>query len=115
MKPIIVKESRIPALLSIVIKVGAITLWPFVFIRRGMEASERLIRHESIHIYQYGELLVIGFYPIYVWDWLHGLVKYKSGSKAYRRIRMEQEAYENEDDENYLEARKRYAWLKYRV
>ena len=115
MKPIIVKESRIPAILSIVIKVGAITFWPFVFIRKGMEATERLIRHESIHIQQYAELLVLGFYPVYVWDWLHGLIKYRSGSKAYAQIRMEQEAYDNEHDENYLAERKHYAWLKYKV
>jgi hypothetical protein len=115
MKPIIIKESRIPALLSIVIKVGAITLWPFIFIRRGMEASERLIRHESIHIQQYAELLVIGFYLVYVWDWLHGLIKYRNGAKAYKQIRLEQEAYDNEHDENYLITRKRYAWLQYKV
>lgn len=115
MKPIIVKESRIPSLLSIVIKVGAITIWPFVFIRKGMEATEKLIRHESIHIHQYTELLVIGFYLVYVWDWLHGLIKYRSGSIAYGQIRMEQEAYGNESNENYLEDRKHYAWLKYQV
>ena len=115
MKPIIVKESRIPSILSIVIRVGAITIWPFVFIRKGMNATERLIRHESIHIHQYTELLVLGFYPVYVWDWLHGLIKYKSGSTAYMHIRMEQEAYENESDESYLENRKHYAWLKYKV
>ena len=115
MKPIIIKESRIPELLSIVIKIGAITLWPFVFIRRGMKASDRLIRHESIHIHQYNELLVVGFFLVYVWDWLHGLIKYRDGSTAYMQIRMEQEAYENESDEDYLKNRKRYAWLKYKV
>tara|TARA_B100000131_G_scaffold285532_1_gene294888 strand:- start:671 stop:1018 length:348 start_codon:yes stop_codon:yes gene_type:complete len=115
MKPIIIKESYVPILLSIVIRVGAITLWPFIFIRKGMSASERLIRHESIHIQQYTEMLVLGFYPVYVWDWLHGLIKYRSGSTAYMQIRMEQEAYENEGDEEYLKNRKRYAWLKYKV
>lgn len=115
MKPIVIKDSRLPALLSIVIRVGAITLWPFIFIRKGIESSDRLIRHESIHIQQYTELLVIGFYLVYVWDWLHGLVKYRSGSTAYMQIRMEQEAYENESDKNYPESRKHYAWLKYSV
>tara|TARA_Y100000296_G_C5125786_1_gene232801 strand:- start:551 stop:898 length:348 start_codon:yes stop_codon:yes gene_type:complete len=115
MKPIIVNNSYVPVALSIVIRVAAITLWPFVFIRKGMEASERLIQHESIHILQYNELWVVGFPIVYVWDWLRGLVKYKSGSQAYRQIRLEQEAYDHESEEGYLSSRERFAWREYTI
>ena len=57
--PVIVKNSKIPNLLSWVIDVYAITLWPFVFIRD--DGNERTINHETIHIKQYNELFVVGF------------------------------------------------------
>ena len=113
MVPVVVKNSRIPKLLSIVIDVYAITLWPFVFIRD--EGNETTIRHETIHIKQYSELLVFGFYLLYFWDWIVGLIKYKDKKKAYYRIRFEQEAYSNHRDVNYLVNRKRFSWAKYKV
>ena len=111
--PIIVRNSRIPGLMSLVIDAYAITLWPFVFIRD--EGNKETINHESIHIKQYNELFVLGFLIIYLWDWLHGLVKYKSGQKAYYRIRFEQEAYEHDKDLNYLDSRSKFSWLSYKV
>ena len=109
----IIRNSKVPRWLSIVIDVYAITLWPFVFIRD--EGNDRTINHETIHIKQYNELLVIGFYFVYLFDWLHGLIKYRDGQIAYYRIRMEQEAYENDKDIHYLKDRKLFSWLKYRV
>jgi hypothetical protein len=113
MKPIIIKNSRIPELLSWFMDIGGITLFPFIFIKG--EGNDRLIRHESIHIMQYRETLVLGFLAIYLWDFLYGFVKYKNYDDAYRSIRFEQEAYANDHDENYLEMRKRFAWRKYKV
>ena len=113
--PIVRRDSAIPRVLSVFISIGAITIWPFVFIRRGVEPSVRLIRHETIHIRQYNELLVVGFWLVYLFDWLRGLIKYRDTDKAYRQIRMEQEAYENEYDETYLERRRHFAWWHYRV
>jgi hypothetical protein len=114
MKPVVIKNSRVPKLFSIFINVAAITIWPFVFIREGCE-SDRLINHESIHIHQYGECFVIGFYLIYLWDWVHGLLKYKDSAKAYLRIRFEQEAYAHDQNLDYLVNRKKHAWRAYRV
>ena len=113
MKPIIVENSRIPKMLSLVINIGAITLWPFVFVRG--KADERLIRHESIHIAQYNELFVIGFLALYHYDWLKGLIKYRDKEKAYYRIRFEQEAYMYDSVDGYLENRSKYEWRKYNV
>jgi hypothetical protein len=61
------------------------------------------------------ETLVLGFLLIYAWDFLYGFAKYKNYDQAYRSIRFEQEAYGNEHEENYLEVRKNFAWLKYKV
>ena len=111
--PIVVTNSRVPKLLSWFINAYAITLWPFVFIRD--EGNDRTINHETIHIKQYNELLVVGFLGLYLWDWLHGLFKYRNSQTAYYRIRFEQEAYENDRDVNYLANRKRFAWRQYKV
>ena len=113
MKPIIIKNSRLPKLLSWFMDVGGITLFPFIFIKG--EGNERLIRHESIHIAQYAETLVLGFLIIYLWDFLYGFVKYKNYDDAYRSIRFEREAYANDHDEHYLEMRQRFAWRRYKV
>jgi len=111
--PIIVLNSRVPKLMSFVIDVYAITLWPFVFIRD--DGNEITIRHETIHIKQYNELFVLGFLAVYLCDWLRGLIKYKDKQKAYYQIRFEQEAYTNQKDPSYLAGRKHYAWRNYSV
>jgi len=113
MVPIIVENSKIPKMLSLVIKINAITLWPFVFFRGA--ADERTTRHESIHIAQYNELFVIGFLALYLYDWVKGLIKYKNKEEAYYRIRFEQEAYMYDIVDGYLETRKKYEWRNYNV
>ena len=113
MLPIVIKNSRIPKTLSIFFDIAAITLWPFIICRD--EGDETLIRHESIHIRQQTELLVLPFYIIYLFDFIVGLYKLRDPKLAYRRIRFEQEAYENMYDEDYLENRKLYSWRKYKV
>lgn len=113
MKPIIIKNSRLPKLLSWFMDIGGITLFPFIFIKG--EGNDRLIRHETIHTKQYEETLVLGFLVIYLWDFVHGFAKYKNYDDAYRSIRFEQEAYANDHDENYLELRQKFAWRKWKV
>jgi len=113
MKPIIVENSKLPALLSFVIPIGAITLWPFIFFRG--EANERVTNHESIHIAQYNELFVLGFLFLYVFDFLKGLVKYRDKEVAYMMIRFEKEAYENDDNLEYLKNREKFYWKKFKI
>ena len=121
MKPIIVSNSKILTVLSYISPVNniwAITIWPFVFCKGEMD--DKTINHESIHIEQYNDLFVIGFFIVYVLDWIHGRIKYRSnfsgyrsaGEKAYCRTRAEQESYYNEENVNYIIGRKRYRWLK---
>ena len=111
--PIIVKNSKIPKLLSWFINARAFTLFPFIFIKD--DGDERLINHESIHIAQYRELFFFGFYLIYVWDFITGFIKFRSGRDAYYSIRFEREAYNNDNDPHYLEYREKFAWRKYKL
>ena len=110
-KPWFFENSKVPVWLSKLtpIEISAITLFCFVFSRRGI--SERTKRHETIHFQQFLETGVIGFILIYYTDYLFKLIKYRDGKKAYRMICFEQEAYDNDDYEDYLERRKRFAWL----
>ena len=111
--PIIIRNSIVPRLSSVFINVYAITLFPFIFIKD--EGNPRVLNHESIHIKQQAELLVLFFYVLYVFDWLVGLVKYRNLQKAYSQIRFEQEAYAKDMEPYYLIERKKYAWRKYKV
>jgi hypothetical protein len=113
MKPIIIENSKIPKILSIIIDIHAITLWPFIFFRG--DANETTVRHESIHIAQYNELFVVGFLVLYLYDWIKGLIKYKDKKKAYYRIRFEQEAHMYDIVDGYLETRSKYEWRRYNV
>lgn len=114
MKPIVVRNSIVPKLVSWFFPVAAITLWPFIFIRPKHD-TERLINHECIHIRQYNECLVLGFIVIYLWDWFVGLIKYKDPKKAYLQIRVEQEARAWDTDSSYLDSRQKFAWRVFKV
>ena len=110
-KPIFIENSRIPVWLSKVapINIGAITLG-FLVISRD-EMSETTRNHETIHFQQYLDLLFVGFVLLYLWDWVVGLFIHKKGNIAYYCIRAEQEAYVNDMNLEYLQTRKRWAWL----
>ena len=87
----------------------AINICGIIFARRPL--NETQTNHELIHSKQCWEMLIIGFYLAYLIDWLIKLVMY--GKNAYRNISFEREAYENENNLNYLKNRKFWAWLKY--
>ena len=105
------ENSRLPGILSKFspIEIGAITLFPFVFSRGEM--SEETKRHETIHFQQYLETGVIGFLCLYLWDYTASLAMGLKGPEAYRNIRAEIEAYNNDGDENYLQNRARWTWI----
>ena len=111
LKPIFVERSFIPKLLSFFapISIGAITLGFVVFSRDEM--SETTKRHETIHFQQYLETLFVGFILLYLYDYAKLRAKGLKGPEAYRKIRAEREAYENEDDLEYLANRKRWKWI----
>jgi len=92
----------------------AITLWPFVFIRKAdLKEDESIMRHEAIHLKQQLELFVIPFYVLYLLEFLYFLFCSKSIEYAYRSISFEREAYNYDKDPNYLAQRKKFAmWRK---
>ena len=115
MKPFFFENSKVPVILSkfAPININAITLGPFVFSRGVL--SERVKRHETIHFQQYIETLLIGFLLIYLYDYVRSGFKFGFNREAYLNIRFEQEAYDNDTDVDYLENRKYFAWLEYKL
>lgn len=90
---------------------AAINLFGVLFVRQGASITDRMIRHESIHTKQMKELLWLVFYTLYVLEWLVKLPFY--GKQAYYNISFECEAYSNQNDVDYLDNRRLFAFLKY--
>jgi len=110
-KPIFIENSNIPVFLSYLspISIGAITLGFIVISRERMDEQTR--RHETIHFQQYIETLFVGFLILYFYDYIKNYFLYRSSKLAYLNIRAEIEAYNNDLNEDYLSARKRYNWI----
>ncbi|MBK8956451.1 MAG: hypothetical protein IPM34_12985 [Saprospiraceae bacterium] len=93
---------------------SAITLWPFVILRKSeLKANENLMRHEKIHLKQQAELMVVFFYLWYVFEYGVHWLRLRNRKKAYYRISFEREAYAHEGNPEYLEKRRMFAFLKY--
>lgn len=90
----------------------ALNICGILFVRKGKVLSDRNIRHEQIHTCQMRELLFIGFYLWYVAEWLVRLLMCMDAKRAYYDISFEREAYGNEADEDYLNKRRRYVWIR---
>lgn len=91
----------------------AITLLNMIFVRKGTELNEVDINHEAIHWEQEKELLIVGFYLLYVIEFIVRLMMIRSWHKAYRSISFERECYTNERNLSYIGSRKHYSWTKY--
>ncbi len=71
-------------------------------------------RHENIHFVQGKELLFVGFWILYVLNYLINLFRFKFDRReAYKNIAFELEAYIMEGQTSYLSNRKRFAWIKW--
>lgn len=92
---------------------SAITVWPFIFVRKNARYSNDTDRHERIHGRQQLEMLFLLFYLWYGLEYLVRLCITRDHDRAYSSISFEQEAYTHERDQDYLSHRKWYAWLKY--
>lgn len=111
--PIIITSKFLTKMLSVVISVYAITLFPFIILSE--EVDEYTMNHELIHFEQQKELFVVGFYALYVYDFIRGMIKYRNKDMAYYLIRFEQEAYNYESDLGYIIDREKNAWKQYEV
>lgn len=93
-------------------KVIGITLAPFgIYLKKEYLNDEKTIRHETIHWKQQMEMLIIFFYGWYLIEWI--IRMFMNFGQAYRNISFEREAYDNDDNVNYLEKRKIFSWVKY--
>jgi len=84
-----------------------LTLFPFIILRhKKFKEDKTLINHESIHLQQQLELLILPFYIIYLLNYIINLVHFRNHKIAYRNIIFEREAFFNEKNHDYLKTRK---------
>lgn len=89
-------------------------IFPFVLIQqKHLKHDVVLVNHESIHLRQQLELLILPFYLWYSGHYLVNLWRFKNAHRAYREIIFEREAFACENDLEYLQKRRRWAFLKY--
>lgn len=95
---------------------------------KNTPVSNRVYNHESIHLQQEldfvggnKDLYILGGVIFYIWYFVEWVIRaIISGVtlgkiSAYRSISFEQEAYDNEDNPDYIPIRKKFYWLKYLV
>lgn len=92
--------------------IEGIALWPFVLVKTR-NPSERLIRHERIHLRQQLEMLILPFYIWYILEWAIKWMRCKDRSKAYYDIGFEREAYANDRNPEYLKTRRFWNFIAY--
>lgn len=115
---------------------AAMNIFGLLFVRKDRQNSVigTLINHEKIHTEQQKEVTIVGtilaaalwyfiswwsllfillFYTWYVVEWIVKVFWYGELNIAYHAISFEREAFGNEGDFEYLENRKKFAWLKY--
>ncbi len=91
-----------------------LSLWPFIILKEiRLREDTVLINHERIHLKQQLEMLILPFYLFYILEWLLRTVIYWDSYKAYQNISFEREAYQNEDNLEYLNQRKPFNFIKY--
>ena len=88
----------------------AITLFPVIF-HRGKRLSESQLRHETVHLWQQGALLIVLFYVLYLIFWLIGLLRYRDKDRAYREIPFERSAYALESLPRQSGWRQAFDWM----
>lgn len=114
----IVTANRAVRFLGRLISLGdnamAITFYPFIFVRTDTRHHTELIRHETIHIRQQLELLIVGAWVLFIFEYLYArYVKGLDARQSYYYTALEQEAHRNAMKIDYLSIRKPYAVLRY--
>jgi len=91
-----------------------LSLWPFIILKNtSLKDDSVLINHERIHLKQQLELFIIPFYIFYLTEWLIRCLLYMDTYKAYQNISFEREAYQNEDNLDYVNNRTVFSFIKY--
>lgn len=79
----------------------AINLFGFVFSRDILTEIDK--NHEAIHTYQMKKVGYVKFYIIYLYEYIKNLIKYRNNKLAYKNISFEIEAYNNQNNLNYVD------------
>ena len=96
------------------LKVSGMAVYPFIAVQKAAMKTDRvLIRHETIHMKQAQELLIVPFYVLYLINYLLNRYKYGEHNKAYLNIVFEREAYHYEANPDYLSRRRFWAWMSF--
>lgn len=89
-------------------------LYPFILLKdRAQKHDKILLNHERIHLRQQIELLIFPFYLLYLLHYLINLVRYRNHHRAYFNIVFEKEAYQCDQNLNYLKNRKFFSWINH--
>ena len=105
-----------PVIIIRSLKVQAMALYPFILVQDAKYRNDQtLITHETIHLQQELEMLIIPFYLCYLVSYLYNRYRFGNHDKAYRNIIFELEAWQHENDPGYLKSRPFWAWLRFWV
>lgn len=96
----------------------AINLFEILFVRGTRSEKEhritgRVKNHEMIHTAQMRELAYVFFYLWYFVEYCIIRLFHRKQGCAYHDVSFEEEAYLHENDDQYLQNRKHYAWMKF--
>ncbi len=72
--------------------VAAMTLGPWILVRRGREQDVGLVAHELVHVQQWRELGVVRFLSRYFGEYLRYRLQGQAHWSAYAAISLEAEA-----------------------
>ncbi|MFC4143439.1 hypothetical protein [Pedobacter mendelii] len=104
---------KAPILIIKNLPAAGMAIFPFILLKKETyRKDEQIINHEKIHLRQQLELLVLPFYILYLFNYFINLIRFRKHDLAYRKIIFEQEAYDNENDLNYLKNGKWFGWMK---
>ena len=105
---------RFPVIYIPFLPMAGMAVFPFILVKKLSFISHTdFINHERIHLKQQLELLLIGFYILYLIHYLYNLIKFFNHNEAYLNIVFEKEAYAMESEINYLKNRKFWGWLSF--
>jgi hypothetical protein len=91
-----------------------LTLWPFIIMKRAnLKDDVIFMNHERIHLRQQLEMLIFPFFVWYMIEYGIRLLQYRNRYKAYSNISFEREAYQNENNLDYLKKRSFWSFVKY--
>ena len=111
--PKLIYSDRFLDRIGLFMKIGGITLYPFIILREKHKDNYLINTHERIHIEQQREMFVVVFYVIYILEFLIKSLLWLSFKDGYYKISFEREAYANQSNLNYIHNRKKYSWIRY--